>query len=485
MTLECVICGEAQSEETQLLELPCFNHWVCKDDIASFFENATSNESLFPPACCDEPVLLDRFVEHVPEDVQLAFLFKEQGEYTILPKYRVYCANPKCGKFLHPNGHIRDADSDVTYVVCDSDECFQATCVSCKGLLVDGVQGHICVVAEHDKKFKDCVNEQGYKECSVCGVTVELAEACNHITCECGNSFCYICGKQWQGMHGCPQYGPANYDEEGYNADGFHRDTGLNRDGRTRREQFDHERGEDNEEDREGDDDGGDVPDEEEDLWNQVLQHVDPARRAFLEGLDPNTREEVLIQIQIELIDQGITFTIPQPQDNAQLDGENDHDEDDDEDGDDENEDEDEGEGGDGDEQEDEEAEREQDRGNDEEPIMNEESLDNLIADDGVEGGGDWNSPGVWPFVPVMNVDDGIVELSDAGSNDVPFIGGATSWDTASSAESPATLSDDAMDVDNPKTGFRSADHNQQDYDVTDPHQIWAHHDGDRGDGTS
>lgn len=32
-------------------------------------------------------------------------------------------------------------------------------------------------------------------------------------------------------MHGCPKDGPAIYDEEDYNQDGYHRVTGLNRDG--------------------------------------------------------------------------------------------------------------------------------------------------------------------------------------------------------------------------------------------------------------
>lgn len=87
MSRECVICAEPDSEEEPLLELPCFHHWACRDGcIADYFEKATSNESLYPPQCCDEPILLHRFSEHVPKDVQTAFLAKEQGEYTVLPK---------------------------------------------------------------------------------------------------------------------------------------------------------------------------------------------------------------------------------------------------------------------------------------------------------------------------------------------------------------------------------------------------------------
>jgi hypothetical protein len=82
----CVICGEEAAEQNTLIELPCWNHWVCKDDLADFFVRATENESLYPPRCCDEMLLLDQFEAHVPEDVQVAFLMKAQGEYQIMQK---------------------------------------------------------------------------------------------------------------------------------------------------------------------------------------------------------------------------------------------------------------------------------------------------------------------------------------------------------------------------------------------------------------
>jgi hypothetical protein len=87
MPHECVICAEPDSEATPLLELPCLKHWVCRDGcIAQYFKNATLSEALYPPQCCRQPFSLNRFAEHVPDDVKSAFLSKEQGEYTVLPK---------------------------------------------------------------------------------------------------------------------------------------------------------------------------------------------------------------------------------------------------------------------------------------------------------------------------------------------------------------------------------------------------------------
>lgn len=222
----------------------------------------------------------------------------------------MYCANTSCAKFLDPYNHITDANSNIVYALCESEDCGTITCIGCRSMLKDGIENHTCEVQENDKKFKETADEEGYQECFVCGRTVELAEACNHITCECGHSFCYVCGRDWNGTHGCPSYGPAEYDEEGYNQAGYHKKTGLNRDGRTFREQITFEQ--EGESDETGDDDGeeNEGPD-----W-EILQHVEPDRREFINTLDPRTREDALMMLQIELLEQGITFEQPQPNNN-------------------------------------------------------------------------------------------------------------------------------------------------------------------------
>lgn len=151
--------------------------------------------------------------------------------------------------------------------------------------------------------------------------------------CECGNDFCYICGKNWPDLHGCPHYGPAVYDEEGYNQDGFHRDTSLNREGLNRRQDIMRRRGEDLD-DEEEDDGEGDDPD-----W-EVLQHIDPAQRVTINILHGREREDTLDQLRIMLFEtQGITFgQDPHAPPGAEEDDDDDEDEDeddDDEDGDD------------------------------------------------------------------------------------------------------------------------------------------------------
>ncbi|CAA9960022.1 RING finger domain containing protein [Pyrenophora teres f. maculata] len=305
MSNSCMVCGSEESEVDLLLSVPCGRHWVCPDDVASFFEHATNNESLFPPKCCDQILMLADYEDHVPFDVAWAYQEKEQGEYAILAKFRVYCGHPPCATFLHPTSHLEDADTRTAYAICEAEGCGKFTCTKCRALIQDGIENHECKKDEEQENFKQAAAEKGYQECTGCGAIVELIEACNHITCGCGQSFCYVCGKDWEGHHACPLYGRPMFDEEGYNQDGFHRDTGLNRNGLTRRQEIDHARGE-----QQG-------TDHDEQVEWEVLQHLPVELRAMLDLLPADAREDALDQFRIQLFEtQGIHFGQFQGEDN-------------------------------------------------------------------------------------------------------------------------------------------------------------------------
>lgn len=135
----------------------------------------------------------------------------------------------------------------------------------------------------------------------------------NFGSCECGAEFCYVCGNEWSGAHGYPAYGPAYYDEYGYNQDGFHQTTGLNHEGRTRREEALMHHGEDDDDtddntDNEADNDN-DGRNGEADENHPALQHVHPDVRAVFATFDREEREMFLVNLQISLFEeQGITF---------------------------------------------------------------------------------------------------------------------------------------------------------------------------------
>lgn len=86
MSKSCLICGGEEKNGELLIEAPCGRHWVCPDDIASFFQRATENESLFPPKCCNQIFFLGEYEDYVPFEIAWPYQVKEQGEYAVLPK---------------------------------------------------------------------------------------------------------------------------------------------------------------------------------------------------------------------------------------------------------------------------------------------------------------------------------------------------------------------------------------------------------------
>jgi hypothetical protein len=174
----------------------------------------------------------------------------------------------------------------------------------CAATILTAVNKHKCEVSEEDKKFKATAKEKGYQECKACGSTVELAEACNHITCECGNQFCYVCGRAWENLSycvgGCPRYGPAVYDDDGYNEDGFHKDTGLDRNGLTARDRWGE--GDDDDEDNRDDDD----EDEDDELERELdIALLDAETRQFILNMDPDERAMALAEARFHAAARG------------------------------------------------------------------------------------------------------------------------------------------------------------------------------------
>ena len=45
-----------------------------------------------------------------------------------------------------------------------------------------------------DSTFEKFAAGQKFKQCNVCRFWVEKSLGCDHMTCRCGNEFCYKCG---------------------------------------------------------------------------------------------------------------------------------------------------------------------------------------------------------------------------------------------------------------------------------------------------
>lgn len=139
---------------------------------------------------------------------------------TYMIRLRIHCADASCAQFVHPEDYQTTAG--VTFAKCSA--CSAISCTTCKTLLCEDAEldkchntiataldsgeitttecqnetgkrcgmcrakllraliEHRCKVGEAEAQFKKTSKEKGYQECHGCGSTVELAEACNHIT---------------------------------------------------------------------------------------------------------------------------------------------------------------------------------------------------------------------------------------------------------------------------------------------------------------
>lgn len=244
---ECMGCNESDTE-CNLISLPCEEHAICEDCLRQVVQLAVDDETHYPLTCggaycpaiphaevervlscgsADDTFLLDRFYAKVEE-------------YNIPAANRMYCASEECcttqgfSRFINPE-ILGEKDA----VICP--DCSSVTCRRCRDL-VHTDQEHVCKEDDLDAvvlAFIETLPEDDrwlWRKCYSCQSWIYKSEACNHMTCRCKAEFCLVCGRGWQPhltscRHGCPHYDMPSYDAESYNQFGYHKDTGLDRDG--------------------------------------------------------------------------------------------------------------------------------------------------------------------------------------------------------------------------------------------------------------
>ncbi|KAI0762789.1 hypothetical protein C8Q74DRAFT_178680 [Fomes fomentarius] len=186
----CTICLDAI--EDIVVDVPC-GHPLDVSCLQTMFENATRDESLFPPKCCQTPIDLDAVRVHL--GAPLIKLYQRKAlEFNT--EDRVYCLIPTCSAFL--------GAASTTPVVIQCRECHTETCGSCKEA---AHLGRKCAPRRNlDDAMLEFAKEQGWQRCPACQYLVERTSGCNHITCRCKRQFCYLCGAGWKTCS-CPSSG--------------------------------------------------------------------------------------------------------------------------------------------------------------------------------------------------------------------------------------------------------------------------------------
>ncbi|ELR05191.1 hypothetical protein VC83_01825 [Pseudogymnoascus destructans] len=178
----CEACGGEKNIE-DLGCGPC-GHEYCRDCLQDLVKAAITDQSLFPPRCCRQPIPLETIRSLLTSELVHAFIDKKIESDT---PNKTYCSVQTCSAFIR-SANI--ANNVGTCLKCDS-----KTCTLCK----EAAHGRgECPSDPEFQQILEMVRENGWQRCYMCSSVVELNYGCNHITCRCGTEFCYLCGLRWK-----------------------------------------------------------------------------------------------------------------------------------------------------------------------------------------------------------------------------------------------------------------------------------------------
>ncbi|KAI9154766.1 hypothetical protein HJFPF1_07323 [Paramyrothecium foliicola] len=206
----CTCCMDEHSSH-DVVQLPC-EHIYCRACIVQLFTDVLTDESLFPPRCCKQPIPIDTAKVLLPPQLLGQFKAKEM-EYST--PNRTYCHVPTCSTFI-PEQFTRHDQGTCP-------RCKSTTCLVCKG---PPHQGKDCPQDPATQQVLALAKEKGWSRCRSCHRLVELMHGCNHISrsikssrsllvtnhghaaCRCRAQFCYECAAPWKTCQ-CKQWDEA------------------------------------------------------------------------------------------------------------------------------------------------------------------------------------------------------------------------------------------------------------------------------------
>ncbi|KAI0711351.1 hypothetical protein C8Q76DRAFT_55681 [Earliella scabrosa] len=206
-TYDCAACqSNIEFVDVDAVNLPC-GHQYHADCMLALVETSLATLSTFPPRCCRQPIPTALFEPYMNRTLRSAFA-ERQAEYET-PK-RVYCSNPRCSRFLG----ARDKRIPVRILACSAPSCNTSTCARCKARVDGPSSRHEC---SHDPGHRATLqlgSRMGWVRCPKCEELIERHGGCAHMTCVCGEQFCYRCRATWKSCN-CVDWGDGVGADEG------------------------------------------------------------------------------------------------------------------------------------------------------------------------------------------------------------------------------------------------------------------------------
>ena len=160
----CVVCSD-EFRARRLITAPCGDHY-CKACIGQLYDLAMTDESLFPPRCCRQPIPL-RIATPMLTSGQIEKCLEKRIEFST--PNRTYCHDTSCLAFIRPD----NISGEKAMCICGA-----LTCIVCKAA------GHEddCPEDPAYASLMAFATAEGYQTCRQCKRLVELSIGCNHMT---------------------------------------------------------------------------------------------------------------------------------------------------------------------------------------------------------------------------------------------------------------------------------------------------------------
>ncbi|KAL1637250.1 hypothetical protein SLS58_009437 [Diplodia intermedia] len=147
--------------------MPHCRHDYCRECVDQLFRLSMTDETMFPPQCCQQPISLDDVRMILPVDTAREFQRKKPELET---PNKTYCHRQACSTWIPP----RNISDDVG--TCP--KCYLQTCTICKGTTHDGD----CPRDEATQLLLLEADNNRWQRCYKCRSVVELNTGCHHIT---------------------------------------------------------------------------------------------------------------------------------------------------------------------------------------------------------------------------------------------------------------------------------------------------------------
>lgn len=161
----CIACRE-ESEFANIIRAPC-RHEYCRTCVEDLFKASMTDESLFPPRCCQQPITMNIARKFLKSDLVHQYEKKKIEHET---PNKTYCSSAKCSAFIEPC-HIHNE-------IARCPDCRSTTCTICKERAHTGD----CPADTALQQLLDTARENGWQRCYSCYRVVELDIGCNHMT---------------------------------------------------------------------------------------------------------------------------------------------------------------------------------------------------------------------------------------------------------------------------------------------------------------